>query len=643
MDCCKKKAVVQHMYLGRNPPLFTEMRVLHQCSGDDHLVMELGMNFCTADDMSAVLAVKLRRRLGFGMWTKLHMTAMHVEGKVLIGVKFLSHWPFVGRLRICFAEPPYFQMTVKPIFTHGLDVTELPGIAGWLDKLLSVAFEQTLVQPNMLVVDMEKFASPNPERWFSVDEKEPVAFIKVEVVEATDMKPSDLNGLADPYVKGQLGPYKFRTKIQRKTLAPKWLEEFKIPICSWESPNVLAIDVRDKDHFVDDSLGDCTININDLRDGQRHEMWLPLQNIKIGRLRLAITVIDENAKVGANFFEGDTLSKEEIQDSFESVSGNRDSFSSSSTADKSPRMRDNFEPINIEGQEQTGIWVHQPGSEVSQPWEPRKGKSMRLDSQTRKVPGDSFGSTNLPVSGPLNNDSSSTDENGEGKDPLNRVQRGLRKISSVFHRSSKNEDSVASNGDTIPSPYANISAVNQRKIGMNFIMEDRISGSTVVKNSDDVILSPHGSDPETPGKGNVKERAKSFLKSARGIKHVLSRKGSKKSRGDSCVVTELEIHLESDPFDGEDLSPSQVEKIPVVSCATSPGCGEDESEKNKDDTAQAGSSDLVSDSESGMKKVNVQTLERVDENAVSTSGENEPVVVIKPEPSEEKVEGDEVK
>jgi hypothetical protein len=23
-------------------------------------------------------------------------------------------------------------MTVKPIFTHGLDVTELPGIAGWL-------------------------------------------------------------------------------------------------------------------------------------------------------------------------------------------------------------------------------------------------------------------------------------------------------------------------------------------------------------------------------------------------------------------------------------------------------------------------------------------------------------------------------
>jgi Ca2+-dependent lipid-binding protein len=57
-------------------------------------------------------------------------------------------------------------MTVKPIFTHGLDVTELPGIAGWLDKLLSIAFEQTLVEPNMLVVDVEKFVSPEQGNMF---------------------------------------------------------------------------------------------------------------------------------------------------------------------------------------------------------------------------------------------------------------------------------------------------------------------------------------------------------------------------------------------------------------------------------------------------------------------------------------------
>lgn len=44
----------------------------------------------------------------------------------------MQTWPFISRLRVCFVEPPYFQMTVKPIFTHGLDVTDIPGIAGWL-------------------------------------------------------------------------------------------------------------------------------------------------------------------------------------------------------------------------------------------------------------------------------------------------------------------------------------------------------------------------------------------------------------------------------------------------------------------------------------------------------------------------------
>ncbi|KAH7846225.1 hypothetical protein Vadar_011421 [Vaccinium darrowii] len=51
----EKEAVVQHLYIGRSPPMFTEMRVLHQPTGDDHLVMELGMNFHAADDMRAML------------------------------------------------------------------------------------------------------------------------------------------------------------------------------------------------------------------------------------------------------------------------------------------------------------------------------------------------------------------------------------------------------------------------------------------------------------------------------------------------------------------------------------------------------------------------------------------------------------
>ena len=151
--------------------------------------------------------------------------------QILVGVKFVRSWPFLGRVRLCFVEPPYFQMTVKPLINHGLDVTEFPGISGWLvrfsciiifsyciigdsvsysslgllgfffqDKLMDTAFGQTLVevrfllrstifvcfaffkslfratsevcpctfsllryfffwQPNMIVINVEKFAS----------------------------------------------------------------------------------------------------------------------------------------------------------------------------------------------------------------------------------------------------------------------------------------------------------------------------------------------------------------------------------------------------------------------------------------------------------------------------------------------------
>ncbi|KAL9403805.1 hypothetical protein Peur_000777 [Populus x canadensis] len=563
-----KEAVVRHMYLGRNPPLFTEMRV-RQSTGDDHLVLELGMNFCTADDMSAILSIKLRNRLGFGMWARMHMTGIHVEGKVLIGVKFLPNWPFLGRLRVCFAEPPYFQMTVKPIFATGLDVTELPGIAGWLDKLLSVAFEQTLVQPNMLVVDMEKFVSPGSEDWFSVDEKEPVAYAKVEVIEASDMKPSDLNGLADPYVKGQLGPYRFRTKTQRKTLSPKWHEEFKIPICTWELPNILAIDVRDKDPLFDDALGVCTVDINELKDLGRRDMWLPLQNIKMGRLHLAITVLEQNAQGGDCSPDGDTLTKEQIQDSFASDTANRASFSSEST--EKSRVPDNFEPINVEGQEETGIWVHHPGSEVPQTWEPRKGKTTN-----------SFISHSA-VSGPLNIDSSSGEENAEGENKRKRFKRGLQKIGSVFHRNTKNEDNLSSIGKNVPSPYDNIKATNQREIGVKFVVED----SLLVPNSgclSEVNLGSEKSSPESPqggnGKGgNAKGIAKSILKhaekSARSIKHALSRTGSRRSLADPSVVTERDIVPESDSSDDQSRSSPQPKPVVSSPIPSSTPCNDD--------------------------------------------------------------------
>lgn len=465
-----KKVSVQHLYLGRTPPQFTEIRVLRESSDDDHMVLELGLNFLTADDMSAILVAKLKKRLGFGMATKLHLTSMHVEGKVLVGVKFLRSWPFIGRLRVCFAEPPYFQMIVKPLFSHGFDVTEVPGIAGWLDNLLATAFEETLVEPNMLVVDLEKLVSGEQENWFCVHGKEPVAHALLEVIEAADLKASDFNGLSDPYVIGRLAPYRFATQIQWKTLAPRWLEEFKVPILSWDGKCVLHIGVEDKDRFTtDDNLGKCTVNLSDLRDGQRHDMWLPLEKVKTGRVHLAITIIEANAK-------GKERRAEDVK-----IEGEKPASLPSKAAQPGPistepqkkpqEIADTFEEINVEGQRETGIWVHHPGSEVSQAWEPRKGKSRHIDTEIL--------SSETPKSSKQPSDSSSSDESKDG----HRTKRGniLRGIQKIFHRvnshkHSKNEDHSNSLGVGSPhTPRSNVKARHVKRVGVKLVMGDGVS------------------------------------------------------------------------------------------------------------------------------------------------------------------------
>ncbi|KAL1538384.1 acetolactate synthase [Salvia divinorum] len=599
-----KDIELQHLYLGRSPPMFTEIRVLRQSNGDDHLVLELGMNFRTADDMSAILGVKLRKRLGFGMHTKLHMLGMHVEGKVLVGVKFRSGWPFISRLRVCFSAPPYFQMTVKPLFTHGLDVTELPGIAGWIDNLLALVFEQTLVEPNMLVVDVEKFASPKPENWFSVDAKEPVAFVTVAILEATKMNPSDLNGLADPYVKGQLGPYKFRTRTQKKTLSPKWHEEFKIPIFTWESDNMLAIEVRDKDHIFDDMMGDCCANINEFRDGQRYDMWLPLKNIKTGRLHLAITVNNLNGKVTESSPDEDVggdrgkddAGSDKRRASFTDDSSYRGSFSST-VSDKSPKVADRFDPIDVEGQLETGIWIHHPGREATQAWEPRKGKKSKHREISRQIQGEGGDSVGRRISG--QNESSSTDESSDSNKSRsgNPVKRGLRKIGSVFRWRDSDKTSSPRESEHPSQDNFNIRASNLKKGGgVKLIIDDSLVSppSTTPEGGEKEVQplsskTPKGDGresleqilPESPSQRNGKDLAKSILKHAGRSARELKLSFSKKIR---------KPPVEPDSTDDESLSSSVDSAVTdaglaVPSSSTSPPTpvSDDHSFKLKDD------------------------------------------------------------
>lgn len=483
-----KKATIQHLYLGRNPPVFTEIRALNQSEDDDHMVLDMGMTFHSAEDMSAVIAVQLRKRLGFGMWAKLHVTGMQVEGKVRVGMKVLGEWPFLKRLRISFEEVPYFQMTVKPIFSHGLDVTELPGIAGWLDKLLTAAFEESLVEPNMLVVDVERLlGSPasseldpkSPGSWFHLDGRPPLAHAIIEILEAADLKPSDPNGLADPFVKGCLGTYRFKTKIQKKTLNPKWQEVFKIPILSWELPNHLVLNVRDKDYFLDDDLGECTVPLNDLKGGQKHNKWLTLENVKMGRLHVAITITESDIGCkmqdnGQITVDHPTLQQQDMN--LRTNSSASESSSIPSQLNASSPAADEIEAINLQGSMDSPIWIHHAAGaiNISKTWDSRKGKlSFRGTIKSKQGSGlkDSSVATKSNPSDESEESSSGEEESDTGKGHRRRkLGKQLYRLRTIFRKDKGHEKSNEGSNGVHHSEKVVVGADKEK--GVKLVIED---------------------------------------------------------------------------------------------------------------------------------------------------------------------------
>ncbi|KAL0443727.1 UNVERIFIED_CONTAM: C2 domain-containing protein [Sesamum latifolium] len=243
----------------------------------------------------------------------------------------------------------------------------------------------------------------------------------------------------------------------------------------------------------------------------------------------------------------------------ESADGEKGS-SSSVISGKSPKVADKFEPVDIDGQPETGIWIHHPGSEVSQVWEPRKGRSRQLDGyrlngQAQGNYGDSVGS--FKSSG--HNDGSGSDDSSDSNksQSKHRVRRGLKKIGSVFRKSPRGEDKSVSLADTETSTPDNVRALNASGVGVKLVIDDPIVlPSPKTPKDEKELLEETGQ--ENSHHGNAKDVAKSLLKhagkSARGIKAALSRSRKSKPEQGSFLVDNKDILLESDSSGDESFS-----------------------------------------------------------------------------------------
>ncbi|MCO5549872.1 hypothetical protein L7F22_003346 [Adiantum nelumboides] len=550
-----RKASLQHLELGQNPPKFMGVRTLKNNSGDDDLVMDSFLDFAPAENMNAVLSVQMRRRLGLGIKTNIHISRLQIEGKVRIGLKFSNSWPFLSRARICFENSPYVQMTARPLSTHGVNVSELPLIAGWMERMVADVFEQCLVEPNMLVLDIEKLASSitslkapesSEQDWYSIQERDPIAVLHLKILAASNLKPSDTNGLADPFVRGTFATCQFKTKVQKKTLNPRWLEMFEVPIASWELPTLLVLHVRDKDPLHDDDLGFCEIDVTQFRNGEPKELSIPLQNTKMGQLHMGFHIVESASCKSVH-------ATQEVESEIDGV-------------EAKSLLTEKFEVINLGKGDHGYLSVVSPGQPTrTKSWQQRHGLERRMSAANQKEIIESMHMEMLA--------SSSSGEDGDdqrgGVKPRKRVLWGRR--SRFFtsrgrrykedHKSSQNYSehrTIGSKGTTVTMKVEESSEVASTK-------------DLDIDDLDAITVSESQSKS-----GQMRRMAKGLMKhagkTALNITVALNHKGSNNRRSDdedvTSALTSSSSTSELADFLDMAVEPETLERTPDLGCSS---------------------------------------------------------------------------
>ncbi|CAA0827796.1 C2 calcium/lipid-binding plant phosphoribosyltransferase family protein [Striga hermonthica] len=95
------------------------------------------------------------------------------------------------------------------------------------------------------------------------DMVEPMNFLYVRVVKASDLPSNDVSGSIDPYVEVKIGNYKGVTKHFEKNHNPFWDRVFAFSKERLQSSSV-EVNVKDKDFSRDDFVGRVTFDLNDV-------------------------------------------------------------------------------------------------------------------------------------------------------------------------------------------------------------------------------------------------------------------------------------------------------------------------------------------------------------------------------------------
>ncbi|KAL2641459.1 hypothetical protein R1flu_009046 [Riccia fluitans] len=249
------KLVIDYLRLGSSPPVIQFAKVHRNPSAPrgEQAVLELDISFVAADDMKLEMIARLKRAsMGLGLAGKLYGNNLRVEGKLRLGLKFVPFYPYLGQLTVAFASVPVLGLSVRPLSSSSVDVTDLPGIASW------VAFQ----------ILTSRFL-----------------WIKSSLKHQSRSRPCIQSGMSFSGSESARGilQQEFCYAFETATLLERTM--------TWYQSLVIL------------KLGSSVIEIDKLRGGKRHDMWLKLRGAKHGEIHVAVTIVDLFARTGSCDYE----------------------------------------------------------------------------------------------------------------------------------------------------------------------------------------------------------------------------------------------------------------------------------------------------------------------------------------------------
>ncbi|XP_028577189.2 extended synaptotagmin-1 isoform X1 [Podarcis muralis] len=172
-------------------------------------------------------------------------------------------------MRILYLDAPEVCLNTRPCPPGNLNVTEGAYVGSSVDRP---------PRPTK--------ASPDAE--FGTE-----SVIRIHLLEAENLIAKDnfmggmIKGKSDPYVKVRLGGQKFRSRVIKEDLNPRWSEIYEVIVSNVPGQDV-EFDLYDKDVDKDDFLGRCKIPLRRVLSQKFVDEWLPLEDVKSGRLHVKL-------------------------------------------------------------------------------------------------------------------------------------------------------------------------------------------------------------------------------------------------------------------------------------------------------------------------------------------------------------------